>query len=87
MTKKNDSIQWFQQMNIIPRTLETFRLMIQQQTSSADNDVRFVSCSTGQTDTTYLETSTRILILDYVKNKLVKSDSALFTIKYLFDAR
>ncbi|CAF0771141.1 unnamed protein product [Rotaria sordida] len=38
LTKKNDSIQWFHTMNIIPRTLHTFRFIIQQQTNSSNED-------------------------------------------------
>jgi hypothetical protein len=40
LTKKNDSIQWFHTMNIIPRTLQTFRFIIQQQINSSNEDVR-----------------------------------------------
>ncbi|CAF1551321.1 unnamed protein product, partial [Adineta ricciae] len=38
LTKKDDSVEWFHTMNIIPRTLHTFRFIIQQQISSANED-------------------------------------------------
>ncbi|CAF3732668.1 unnamed protein product [Adineta steineri] len=38
LTKKTDSIQWFHTMNIIPRTLHTFRYIIQQQINNSNED-------------------------------------------------
>ncbi|CAF3615712.1 unnamed protein product [Rotaria socialis] len=38
LTKKNDSAQWFHAMNIIPRTLQTLRFIVQQQANNTNED-------------------------------------------------
>jgi len=38
LTKKSDVVQWFHSKNIIPRTLHTFRFIIQQQSNAVNED-------------------------------------------------
>ncbi|CAF1971934.1 unnamed protein product [Rotaria magnacalcarata] len=38
LTKKNDSTQWFHTLNIIPRTLQTLRFIVQQQANNTNED-------------------------------------------------